>query len=1020
MRALESGGSNVDVVIYSTGMPFNGRTVEEKSLGGSESAALYLARELARRGHRVKCFTALQGADEIIDGVAYIWHGAQSPQHPLGDRFERYATNTPHDVLLIQRHPIAFHTQYAAKVCIWQLHDLALYRAAAQVIGGAWQIDAVTCVSDWHREQVKKVWGFDDRVLFTVPNGVDPALYAGDTDSLTFQYSDGDELPGRRDDKTLVVPSKKFLLLYQSRPERGLEGALALMERAKDTGLQIHLFVCAYDNNVEHMRPYYKALEDRARALPNVSIIGALTKPQLAKLQKACHLLLYPTAFEEVSCITAMEAMHAGLPMLTSACAALPETCKDTGTILIPMTEDGKVDLDAFDTKLQTIFGLTLPGEYPEELAEMIQKQHAAAKTRTWSAVADRFLDVVDTCMQRRRSSMGAVLRTALEHSDIGFIEWIRKERPESLDDPISKSVLDEVDRLYSFKNSPEAYAAHYAKHQGAYYDEHESRVVGEDVTMSTRFIGVQNFLAEQLGRLNRPLRVLDYGCAHGHYTMPLAQRFPMCDFVGVDISERAVAAARTWAEREGLTNVTFHNGAQDFITEDDLGWFDVVIAGEVIEHVWDYNTLLNKLRDRLLPKGCIIASTPLGRWEHHGTVPFRSAREHLHHFDRDDISDICYGHEHEILQAPAGHDRSGFPLGSWVWCVWPSSMPLWSVRYGRKYASYAARETISACLIVKDGEKTLRRCVESFVDWVDEIVLCVDPSTTDRTMQIAAQLAIDFPNRPFIYGIAEKSALRDGFEAARNESIAKASGDWILWVDSDEEVRRPWMLHRLCRPSLHRAYGFAQVHYAVDPDQVLTTDYPCRLFRNRIGVQFYGMVHEHPEQELSKAIPFSIVRPEIKFLHHGYFDEETRRARYERNLPLLMKDVAKYQNDRPLNKFLWLRDIAQSIQFESERTGPRPEHLERAAQGIRLMEQIAEMPQLKMISDAMPYYSLCVATTGDGFDAEMTMQVRHHAAPDLASNLSLKGRFHSREFYARLITKFSQESTKHYEDRYL
>jgi hypothetical protein len=154
--------------------------------------------------------------------------------------------------------------------------------------------------------------------------------------------------------------------------------------------------------------------------------------------------------------------------------------------------------------------------------------------------------------------------------------------------------------------------------------------------------------------------------------------------------------------------------------------------------------------------------------------------------------------------------------------------------------------------------------------------------------------------------------------------------------------------------------------------------------------------------------------------LHHGYFDEATRRARYQRNLPLLMRDVAKYPNERPLNKFLWLRDIAQSIQFDAERNGHRPEHLEQAYQGIKLMEQIADMPQIKMISDAMPYYSLCVATTGGGFDAEVTLHTVHAAAPDLAATSNLKGRFHSRDFYLKVLNKLSQETTKHYEDRHL
>ncbi len=316
-----------------------------------------------------------------------------------------------------------------------------------------------------------------------------------------------------------------------------------------------------------------------------------------------------------------------------------------------------------------------------------------------------------------------------------------------------------------------------------------------------------------------------------------------------------------------------------------------------------------------LNPGGCLIVTTPYGRWGHSGTEAFRTGREHMFHFERADIEDICKGHNVDIAYAPAGHDSSGEGMGSWIWACWPTDAPFGRPDYERKLRLYAPRETISACLIVKDAEKTLRKCVESFVDHVDEVVICVDPTTSDRTLDICRQLAGDFPNRPFTYGLAEKSARRDGFDEARNESIAKASGDWILWCDADEEAHHAPMLHKLARHSMHNGYGFGQVHYSVGPEQVLTTDFPCRFFRNRQGIRFYGVVHEHPETQMGKAVTHSVVRPEVKFLHCGYVDEEARRKRYQRNLPLLMRDREKYP-DRELNQFLYLRDILWTLLF--------------------------------------------------------------------------------------------------------
>src|SRR6185503_4149808 len=438
-------------------------------------------------------------------------------------------------------------------------------------------------------------------------------------------------------------------------------------------------------------------------------------------------------------------------------------------------------------------------------------------------------------------------------------------------------------------------------------------------------------------------------------------------------------------AERDSASNASFIQMFDGVLGT--LGKFDIIVAGEVLEHVIDPWALLESFRAALKSGGCLIITTPHGRWEHSGTVAFRTGREHMFHFERADIEEICGENRCEIAYAPAGHDASGEAMGSWVWSVWPES-PFSKPNYERKLKFYAPRETISACLIVKDAEKTLRKCVESFVDVVDEIIICIDPKTSDRTLDVCRQLAGDFPNRPFTYAIAEKSATRDGFDAARNESIDKASGDWILWCDSDEEMHDTWHLHKLARHSMHGGFGFAQVHYAINPDQVLTTDYPCRFFRNRRGIRFYGLCHEHPESEIGKAVPHSLVRPEVKFLHCGYVDEATRRARYQRNFPLLIRDRKQYPQ-RELNKFLWLRDLAQGLMFEQEQLGGgiAPEHVKRAREGIALMEDLVTTTEhLRMISDAMPYYTHCVVTSGGGFESEITVKVANPIAPALAT----------------------------------
>lgn len=84
----------------------------------------------------------------------------------------------------------------------------------------------------------------------------------------------------------------------------------------------------------------------------------------------------------------------------------------------------------------------------------------------------------------------------------------------------------------------------------------------------------------------------------------------------------------------------------------------------------------------------------------------------------------------------------------------------------------------ISLCMIVKNEEDVIARCLQSAKNAVDEIIV-VDSGSTDRTAAIALSEGAAVHHRPW----------RHDFSAARNESIALAAGDWILVLDADETL---------------------------------------------------------------------------------------------------------------------------------------------------------------------------------------------------------------------------------------
>src|SRR5262249_30962404 len=90
--------------------------------------------------------------------------------------------------------------------------------------------------------------------------------------------------------------------------------------------------------------------------------------------------------------------------------------------------------------------------------------------------------------------------------------------------------------------------------------------------------------------------------------------------------------------------------------------------------------------------------------------------------------------------------------------------------------AREAAMPRVSLCMIVRDEEANLPRCLRSAADLVDEMVV-VDTGSADGTREFARRLGarvVDF-------------AWVDSFAAARNASLDHATGEWIFWLDADE-----------------------------------------------------------------------------------------------------------------------------------------------------------------------------------------------------------------------------------------
>ena len=256
--------------------------------------------------------------------------------------------------------------------------------------------------------------------------------------------------------------------------------------------------------------------------------------------------------------------------------------------------------------------------------------------------------------------------------------------------------------------------------------------------------------------------------------------------------------------------------------------------------------------------------------------------------------------------------------------------------------------------------------------------------------------------------------------QVKRNTVIKEATGDWILWMDADEILVNGGNLFKYLRRNMFDGYSIPQHHFASDPAGILRTDIPCKLFRNNIGIKFFGVVHEHPETELNKGPGQVRVLGDVSISHLGYSTETVRRKRFERNIGLMKRDREMYP-DRMLGMFLWVRDLSMLCEYEMELTRGRITEsiYSKAKEAVELWEELLESKNVRIIRDSLEFYSKAVVILGTGFegclyvDTSKFGNVRKEVKPIVSM-------FYTVEHLKRVNEILIDECTKEYDSRYL
>lgn len=222
--------------------------------------------------------------------------------------------------------------------------------------------------------------------------------------------------------------------------------------------------------------------------------------------------------------------------------------------------------------------------------------------------------------------------------------------------------------------------------------------------------------------------------------------------------------------------------------------------------------------------------------------------------------------------------------------------------------SAYAGgRNSVSLCMIVKNEEQHIAKCLMSLKPIVDEIII-VDTGSTDRTKGITTAFGakvFDFP-------------WTGNFSDARNFSLSKASGQWIFVMDADEVISP--MDHAAFADLVKKAkpgktaYKFVTRNYITrvnidkwnpnggryiieEAGAGWSPSEKVRLFPKNGRILFENPVHELVEPSLKKE-RIAVLDCKIPVHHYGKLDKEKERSKGEQYFQLGMRKLKENDNN--------------------------------------------------------------------------------------------------------------------------
>lgn len=260
---------------------------------------------------------------------------------------------------------------------------------------------------------------------------------------------------------------------------------------------------------------------------------------------------------------------------------------------------------------------------------------------------------------------------------------------------------------------------------------------------------------------------------------------------------------------------------------------------------------------------------------------------------------------------------------------------------------------TISLCMIVRDEEDVLARCLESVAAAVDEIII-VDTGSQDMTREIARR----YTEKVYDF------VWCDDFSAARNFSFAQGTMDYLFWLDADDVLPPASQTALMAlKEKLTPDVNAVKMPYHVTFDAQGAPSFIYereRLIKNHAGFSWKGAVHE------AIAVAGTVLHAEAVIVEH----HKQKAGDPDRNLRIYEKQLHAGAVLTPREQYYYARELYYHHRYE---------------EAAAAFQTFLAMPDgwLENRLDAYPLFAFCLEACGKGGLAlQVLLQSLAEAAP--------------------------------------